>query len=73
MRKFTKYPSNYVKASADFVYCPYCDAKIADIDSCETDKMWDNAGNHVFVYFCPECGGAIEEYSDGYGKFGEVE
>ena len=78
-RKFTVCPSNYIGASqninnsSDVVYCPYCDAKIEDIEECETGKMWTNNGDHALVYLCPECENPIVPCSDGsYCTFEDV-
>lgn len=27
----------------------------------DTDKYWDNEGNHILYYICPKCGKAIYE------------
>ena len=43
------------------IYCRHCGEKIEDLDDCNTDKYWDNEGNHILYHICPKCMGALEE------------
>ena len=41
------------------IKCPNCKRKIIDIKNCQTNKVWDNDGNHVLVSLCPYCNASI--------------
>lgn len=46
---------------SDKKICPFCDEEI-DLEECETTKVWDDEGNHILEYNCPECGEWIPYY-----------
>lgn len=62
-RTFTKYPSNYVKASMDFssIKCKYCGNKISDMEKDIGEKADTGEvacqSNTVYYVECPGCGG----------------
>ena len=62
--------SNY--EGLNTIKCPNCERKIIDIKNCQTDKVWDNNGNHVLVSLCPQCNAFIEEYPIGNYKVFEL-
>ena len=41
--------------------CSHCGQEIEDLDVLETDKYWDNSGNHILYHICPYCGKSVEE------------
>lgn len=41
--------------------CPLCGARLI-LDECKTGKHWDNDGNHILHYVCPQCEGTFEKY-----------
>ena len=42
-----------------YLICPECGEKLY-IDECETDKWWDEEGNHRMLYIC-NCGQHLYE------------
>ena len=39
----------------DICKCPECKHAIF-MDECESDKRWDDDGNHILELHCPHCG-----------------
>ena len=58
---------------SDSVKCPYCRNMIEDIEECETDKVWNNNGDHILVRVCPHCGNMIADTTSGYMRLSDTE
>ena len=42
----------------DILECPHC-GYTDDESEFDTDKYWDNDGNHILYHICPKCGKPI--------------